>query len=186
MAKLLYSVTMSLDGFIAGPGGDMSWLTRFLGPNPTAEALVPRIGAMLVGKRTFGGDDPNRGTDKEGAMSGAWHGPVFVLTHNPPPQPVPDVTFLSDLHEAVTAARKAAGDRYVNVLGADVARQALAAELLDEILVFVAPVLLGDGTRLYDLPGGAEVTLERLSSAESPLANALWFSVVSARARGDR
>ncbi|MEV4279361.1 dihydrofolate reductase family protein [Actinoplanes xinjiangensis] len=186
MAKLLYSVTMSLDGFIAGPGGDMSWLTRFLGPNPTAEALVPRIGAMLVGNRTFGGDDPNRGTDKEGAMSGAWHGPVFVLTHNPPPQPVPDVTFLSDLHEAVTAARKAAGDRYVNVLGADVARQALTAGLLDEILVFVAPVLLGDGTRLYDLPGGAEVTLERLSSAESPLANALWFSVVSDHGRADR
>jgi dihydrofolate reductase len=177
MAKLLYSVTMSLDGFIAGPDGDMSWLTPFLGPNPTAEALVPEIGAMLVGNRTFGGDDPNKGTDKEGAMSGAWTGPVFVLTHNPPAQPVPDVTFGSDLHEAVAAAREAAGDRYVNVLGAEVARQALAAGLLDEILVFVAPVLLGDGTRLYDLPGGAQVTLTRLRSAESPLANALWFSV---------
>jgi dihydrofolate reductase len=177
MAKTLYSVTMSLDGFIAGPGGDMSWLTPFLGPNPLAEALVPEIGAMLVGNRTFGGDDPNKGTDKEGAMSGEWHGPVFVLTHNPPAQPVPDVTFVSGLHEGVAAAREAAGDRYVNVLGADVARQTLAAGLLDEILVFVAPVLLGDGTRLHHMPGGAEVTLERLRSAESPLANALWFSV---------
>jgi dihydrofolate reductase len=175
MAKVLYSVTMSLDGFIAGPGGDMSWLTRFLGPNPTAEELVPRIGAVLVGRRTFGGDDPHRGTEKEGAFEGAWQGPTFVLTHNPPAEGVPDVTFVSDLREGLSAAVEAAGDRYVNVLGAEVARQLMAAGLLDEILVFVAPVLLGDGTRLYG--GDTEVTLERLSSSESPMANALWYAV---------
>ena len=49
MAKLLYSATMSLDGFIAGPGGDMSWLTEYLGPNPLLDELITRIGAVLAG-----------------------------------------------------------------------------------------------------------------------------------------
>jgi dihydrofolate reductase len=176
-ARLLYSVTASLDGFIAGPGGDMSWLTAHLGPNRTAEDLVPQIGALLVGATTYGGDDPNRGTDKEGALEGAWHGPQFVLTHRPPAEPVPDVTFLDDLGAAVAAARAAAGDRYVNVLGADVARQCLAAGLLDEVLVFVAPVLLGDGTRLFAHPGGTDVRLERLRVVEEPGATVLWYRV---------
>ncbi|MFC7530565.1 dihydrofolate reductase family protein [Actinoplanes sp. GCM10030250] len=177
-SRVLYSVTMSLDGFIAGPGGDMSWLAPRLGPNPAAEDLVDQVGAFLVGRRTFGGDDPNAGTDREGAMEGAWHGPQFVLTHRPPAEPVPGVTFVTDLHEAVAAAREAAGGRYVNVLGAEVARQLVAAGLLDEILVFVAPVLLGDGTRLFEHPGGTDVALERLSSSESPLANGLWYRVL--------
>jgi dihydrofolate reductase len=178
MATLLYSVTMSLDGFIAGPGGDMSWLTRHLGPNPEADELVGRIGALLVGKRTFGGDDPNRGTDKEGAFGGAWSGPQFVLTHHPPAEPVPDVTFVDDLARAVAGAKQAAGDGVVNVLGADVARQCLEAGVLDEILVIVAPVLLGDGVRLFDHPGGHEVALEQVRVTPLPHATNLWFRVV--------
>jgi riboflavin biosynthesis pyrimidine reductase len=58
VATMLYSATMSLDGFIAGPGGDMSWLTAHLGPHPMVDDLIDRIGARLVGGRTFGGDDP--------------------------------------------------------------------------------------------------------------------------------
>jgi riboflavin biosynthesis pyrimidine reductase len=58
MGKVLYSVTMSLDGFIAGPGGDMSWLTEHLGPNPMVDEVIGKIGALLVGNRTFRGDDP--------------------------------------------------------------------------------------------------------------------------------
>jgi dihydrofolate reductase len=173
----LYSVTMSLDGCIAGPGGDMTWLASRLGPNPAAEALVDQIGALLMGRRTFDGSDPNEGTDKEGALSGAWHGPQFVLTHRPPAEPAPGYTFVTDPHEAVAEAQEAAGDRYVNVLGAEVARSLLAAGLLDEILVFVAPVLIGDGTRLFDYPGGTDVALERISSNESPMANGIWFRV---------
>ncbi|MFF5173354.1 dihydrofolate reductase family protein [Micromonospora sp. NPDC000089] len=124
MATLLYAATASLDGFIAGPGGDMSWLTEHIGgENPTADRLLAGVGALLVGNTTFGGDDPNRGTDSEGAFGGRYHGPVFVLTHRPPAEPDPGVTFVSDLHDAVARARDAAGDRYVNVLGADVARQ---------------------------------------------------------------
>src|SRR3954452_13672636 len=98
MAKLIYSATASLDGFIAGPGGDMSWLTDHLGSeNPTAERLLENVGALLVGNTTFGGDDPNRGTDKEGAFGGRYNGPVVVLTHRPPAEQPAGVTFVDDL-----------------------------------------------------------------------------------------
>ena len=176
-ARTLYSCTMSLDGFMAGPDGDMQWLRPHLGPNPLAEALVGQVGALLVGRRTHEGDDPHRGTDSEGAFGGQWHGPVFVLSRRPPASPSPDVTFMSELEPAVAAARSAAGDRYVNVLGAETARGCLAAGLLDEILVLVAPVLLGDGTRLFDWTGGHQVELVRRHvSEESGVVN-LWYDV---------
>lgn len=176
--RLLYSATMSLDGFIAGPGGDMGWLGPHLDPSgPENDELLAVIGSLLVGRRTFDGDDPNRGTDAEGAFGGRWEGTSVVLTHRPPAGPPPaGVTFCGDLHEAVGLARAAAGDRYVNVLGAEVARQCLAAGLLDEVLVLVAPVLLGDGVRLFSWPGGTEVGLARVDpSRTGPLA--LWFRV---------
>ncbi|MEV4223175.1 dihydrofolate reductase family protein [Nonomuraea sp. NPDC049725] len=179
MAKMLYSATMSLDGFITGPGGDMSWLTPYLGPNSMADRLVGRVGAILAGRRSFGGDDPHRGDpEREGkAFGGGWDGPQFVLTHRPPPAPVPGVTFVGDLGTAVAEARRAAGDRYVNVIGADVARQCLAAGMLDEVLVFVAPVMLGDGVRLFDRPGGAAVALELVEQGRAPLATGLHYRV---------
>lgn len=179
MGKLLYSATMSLDGFIAGVGGDMSWLTAHLGPNPLVDDLVGEVGALLVGNRTFGGDDPYRGTENEGkAFGGAWEGPSFVLTHHAPDRAVPGVTFVGDLASGVAAAKAAAGDKYVTVLGADVARQCLDAGVLDEILVIIAPVLLGDGVRLFDHPGGADVRLARVSMSGVPHGTNLWFRVV--------
>ncbi|HTT95452.1 MAG TPA: dihydrofolate reductase family protein [Solirubrobacterales bacterium] len=180
MAKLLYSATMSLDGFIAGPGGDMSWLTRFLGGEDAAAAALPaRIGALLVGRRTWGGDDPNRGDEeKEGAFGGTWHGPQFVVTHHPPAESPADVEFVDDLGRAIAAARAAAGERYVNVLGAEVARGCLELGELDEVLMLVAPVLLGDGVHLFDHPGGTEVELERIAVEVEPVATHLWFRVL--------
>jgi dihydrofolate reductase len=179
MARMLYSVTMSLDGFIAGPGGDMSWLTEHLGPDPTVDEVIAEIGALLVGNRTFRGDDPHRGTAAEGKpFGGGWTGPQFVLTHHAPDTPVPGVTFVGDLDSGVAAAKAAAGDKYVNILGASTARQCLDAGVLDEILVFIAPVLLGDGVRLFDHPGGTNVKLERLSVTHSPRATNLWMRVV--------
>ena len=179
MTKLLYSATMSLDGFIAGPGGDMTWMAELpgTGPHEVADGLWKQIGALLTGARTYFGNDPNADTDHEGAFGGLWSGPEFVLTHNPPAKAAPDVTFVTDLHEAVAAAKKAAknaaGDRYVNVLGADVAAQCLAAGLLDEILVFVAPVLLGAGTPLFR---GSRVRLEEMSSTAGPVPT-VWLKV---------
>ena len=64
---------MSLDGFIAGADGDMSWLSEPLeGLDVDVDALMAKIGALLIGNTTYGGDDPNAGTDKEGAFGGRW------------------------------------------------------------------------------------------------------------------
>jgi dihydrofolate reductase len=173
MATLLYSATASLDGFIAGPGGDMSWLTEHLGgENPTADRLLTQVGAILAGAVTFGGDDPNRDTDREGAFGGRYQGPAVVLTHRPPAEAPPGVTFTGDLRSAVALAAEAAGEKYVNVLGADVARQCIEAELLDEVLLFFAPVLLGDGVRIFHHPGGTNVRLNR-----KPGETEHWYSV---------
>jgi dihydrofolate reductase len=180
MAKLLYSAAMSLDGFIAGPGGDMQWMGRFMGgePDRAAAALPGKVGALLVGRRTWGGDDPNRGDpEKEGAFGGTWHGPEFVVTHDPPAESPPDVTFETDLARAIAAARAAAGDKYVSVLGAEVARGCLELGELDEVLMIVEPIMLGDGVRVFDHPGGAEVVLERIGVEVEPSATHLWFRV---------
>jgi dihydrofolate reductase len=185
VAELLYAATMSLDGFIAGPDGDMSWLTPFIGPDAEAEALVDEIGALLVGRRTFGGDDPHAGVEgREGEpFGGGWSGLQVVLTRTPPATAPADVAFASDVREAValaTAAADARGRRWVNVLGAETARSCLDAGLLDEVLVFVAPVLLGDGTRLFSRPGGQPggVRLERVAvSAAAPLATMLRYRI---------
>jgi dihydrofolate reductase len=181
MTTFLFSAAMSLDGFIAGPGGDMSWLSDLLAEPeaPDSGDLTAEIGALLIGKRTFTGDDPNAGTDAEGAYGGTWDGPSIVLTHTPPPDdaaPEPGTTYATDLDSAIRLAREAAGDKAVSILGANVAAQCLAAGVLDEILVFVTPVLLGDGVRLFDHPGGTQVRLERIPERSSP--TALRYRVV--------
>ncbi|MBA9001640.1 dihydrofolate reductase family protein [Thermomonospora cellulosilytica] len=178
MGKVQYQCSMSLDGFIAGPGGDMSWLVPYLGPDPMVDQIMERTGALLAGRRTFGGDDPYKGTEHEGeAYGGGWEGPQFVLTHDPPDAPVPGVTFVTDLETAVAEARAAAGDKNVGVLGAQIAAQCLDAGLLDEIFVGVVPVMLGDGVRLFDHPGGTRVKLERISLSEAPNSTDLLFRV---------
>lgn len=181
MAKLLYSGTVSLDGFLAGPDGDMSWAAEHFGPNPMVDALIVDLGALLVGNRTFGGDDPYKGVEeREGKpFGGGWSGPQIVLTHNPPDRDLPDITFVTDLAAAVATARDAAGDGYVNVLGADVARQCLDAGELDEVMFLVAPVMLGDGVRILDRPGGAKVPLEPIRIEVLPHVTNMWLRVVS-------
>jgi dihydrofolate reductase len=176
VAKFLYSAAMLLDGFIAGPGGDMSWMADYLVPNPVVDELIPQTGAILAGNRTFGGDDPHKGRPGEGEVfGGGWKGPQFVLTHQPPADPVPGVTFVGDIDAAITESRAAAGDKYVNILGASVAAQCLGAGVLDEVLVCVTPVLLGDGIRLFDHPGGKTVRLEQISVTHTPAVTNLWY-----------
>lgn len=157
----------------------MSWLTGHLRPNPPVDELIGQVGALLVGRSTFDGDDPYRDTPQEGEpFGGGWSGPQFVLTHRPPDEGVDGVTFVTDLDTAITAASAAAGDAYVNVLGAATARQCLDAGALDEILVIVAPVLLGDGVRLFERPGGDNVQLERFRLDELAHVTNLWYRVV--------
>lgn len=178
MAKFLYSATMSLDGFIAGPGGDMSWMADHLCPNPVVDELISQTGAILAGNRTFGGDDPYKGREGEGeAFGGGWDGPQFVLTHRPPAEQIPGVIFVGDIDTAISESRSAAGDKYVNVLGASVAAQCLAAGALDEVLVCVTPVLLGEGIRLFEHPGGKTVRLKQISVSHTPQATNVWYRI---------
>jgi dihydrofolate reductase len=180
MAKFLYSVSMSLDGFIAGPGGDMSWLTEHLGPNPLIGELIGDVGALLVGANTYGGDDPNKDNEGAGkAFGGGWDGPQYVVTHHPPDHSEPNLFFVPDVPTGLRKAEDAANDKVVNILGADIARQVLETGRLDEVLAIVVPVLLGEGTPLFHRPGGPAVQLERIHHSATPQANNLWFKVLS-------
>jgi dihydrofolate reductase len=178
MGRVIYTAAMSLDGFIAGPGGDMSWLMPHMGPDPEIDEVQQGLGALLVGNRTYGGDDPNRGTDAEGAFDGTWDGPVVVVTHRPPTDPVPGVEFAGSIADGLAVARTAAGDKDVAVLGADIARQLVEAGALDEVLVTIVPVLLGGGTRLFDRSDGQPVQLERTRVVTVPHAVNMWFRVL--------
>ena len=102
---------------------------------------------------------------------------MFLLTHRPLDPPDPEVTILSgDIGESVATAVDAAGGKNLEILGADVASQCLQRGLVDEILVYVLPVLLGDGIR-FSSPGLARTDLEPLSSTRSGDATILRFSV---------
>jgi dihydrofolate reductase len=176
MGQVLWHVTMSLDGYIAGPRDDMTWLADYLGPNQTADEVLARVGALLLGDRTY----QVARTEEGRPYGGAWTGPQFVLSHHPPKDPPAGFTFLSgDVEEAVATAKAAAGDDYVVVLGADTARSCLNAGAIDEVLVHIAPVLLGDGVRLHEHPGGTNIKLERTSVTEAPRVTNLRFRVVS-------
>lgn len=102
---------------------------------------------------------------------------MFVLTHRPPGEPEHGVTFLScDLVEAVATARAAAGGKNLEILGADVAGQCLRRGLVDEVLVYVLPVLLGDGVR-FSTSGLGRIDLEPLSTTQSGPVTMLRFRV---------
>jgi dihydrofolate reductase len=102
---------------------------------------------------------------------------MFLLTHRPLEPPDPNVTILTgDIGEAVATALDAAGGKNLEILGADVAGQCLQEGLVDEILVYVLPVLLGDGT-LFSSPGLARTALEPISSTRSGDATILRFRV---------
>jgi dihydrofolate reductase len=175
VGSVLWHVTMSLDGFVTGPGDEMDWVFEHAGPNDAATEVLETTGALVVGRRTYEVEDRQRG----GFYGGAWHGPFFVLTHEPPAT-VPDWmtgTFVTDgIEVAVACAKAAAQERNVVVLGAEVARQCLERGLLDALVVHLVPVLLGDGVRLY--AGSGRVRLERTSSAESGQVTDLRFRVV--------
>ena len=179
MGKVLWHTMMSLDGFIAGANDDMSWVfTVEGGSGETADEVVRSTGALLVGRRTQDVEDRLQ----PGFYGGAFRGPFFVLRHDPPAEP-PVVKGVSGrfldvgIDEAVRIAKQAAGEDDVVVLGANVAQQCLEAGLLDEIIVHVAPVLVGDGVRLFERVGGRPVRLEPLSSVAEGEMTVLRYAV---------
>jgi len=173
--KVVVNRAMSLDGFIAGPGHAMDWIADFLAPDKMREQAAA-TGAMLVGRRTDEVGDRME-AEKPGSVDYPFSGPVFVLTHRPPEPPDTEVTYLAgDIGDAVATARGAAGGKNVEILGADVAGQCLRRGLVDEILVYVLPVLLGDGIR-FSPPGLPRIGLEPVSSTPSGAVTILRFRV---------
>jgi dihydrofolate reductase len=179
MSKTTWHVMMSLDGFIAGPEHAMEWaFEQDGGPNAIADAVRDATGAILAGRRWH--DVAMERYDGVGGIyGGAWTGAVLVLTHRPGDRPGEGVTFISgSVEDAVAAAKEAAGGRDVVIFGAAIAAQVLEAGLLDEIVVHVAPLLLGDGVRLYGAPGMERVDLERTELGVSGGLTSIRFSVV--------
>jgi dihydrofolate reductase len=179
--KVVVNRSMSLDGFIAGPGHNMDWggggrrLGELVAPEDMAE-IAAASGAMLIGRRTWEVGDEME-AQEPGSTDYPFAGRFFLLTHRPLDPPDPDVTILSgDIGDAVATALDAAGDKNLEILGADVAGQALGRGLVDEILVYVLPVLLGDGIR-FSPPGLARVDLEPIESTRSGDATILRFRV---------
>jgi len=177
-AKVLWHFTMSLDGFVAGPDHAMDWVTGFsVRPGLIAE-YVRTTGAVLAGRAGF--DSAIRGGRPYG---GAWQGPIFVLTHHPnDAQPAEGITILScPVDEAVGVALDAAGGKNVEVFSPTIGRQLLALGLIDEIDLHVAPILLGDGIRLYDNPGGDPVPLDVVGGTDPARAVNLRYQPRTAR-----
>ena len=212
MTTVFVDITMSLDGYVAGPnitheeplgeGGEAlhewaygleSWREshgREGGErghdHEVMAASIARTGATVMGRRMYSGgsgpwdEDPNAG--------GWWgdeppfHGPVFVATHHArEPREMKGgttFTFVTDgVAAAIEQARAAAGDRDVKIAGgANVAQQALAAGLVDELELHVAPILLGGGVPLF---GGTGPKLECTGAAHSPLVTHLHYRVVT-------
>jgi len=171
MTKVLAGITTSVDGYVAGPddragqglgvGGERLHYWVFGGPwtyetedqlgeatgedAAWLEEAVSKVGAVVGGRWTYeaanhwGGRNP-------------WGLPFFIVTHRPEEAPAGDAfTFVSGVAEAVDRARQAAGDKHVHVMGgADVIRQALESDLVDELTIIVAPVILGGGKRLFE------------------------------------
>jgi dihydrofolate reductase len=195
MGKVGTGFSTSLDGFIAGPNGDVGslfdWyfggdtdytmpsggMTLKVSPQSTEflRESDERTGALVVGRRHFD-------------HAGAWGGrhpmdvPVFVVTHTVPQEwayegsPFAFVT--EDVESAVGQARATAGDKDVGVGGADVAQQCIKAGLIDEIGVDLVPVLFGEGIRFFDRLGTGQIDLESTRVVEAPGVTHLRFRVV--------
>jgi len=199
MTNVIADISMSLDGYVTGPdagpeqglgvGGEPvhEWAMSEDSPIDTKilDAAVAATGAVVMGRRTFDivdgpygwGDDLGYGAGRKPADAP----PIFVVTHAAPEKVrlAGRFTFVTDgIDRAIAAAARAAGDRHVFIMGgASVIQQALAAGLVDELRLHLAPVLLGDGTRLFE-----DITdrprLDPIETIQAPRATHLSYRVV--------
>jgi len=198
MGKVIAGITTSVDGYTTGPddgpgkglgtGGERLHNWVFGGPwsydaepagSPTGEdqvwldSVLAGLGAVVGGRCTY------EAADHWGDVN-PWGVPFFIVTHRPDEQPAGGAfTFVNGVPEAIAKAREVAGDENVHVMGgADVIRQSLAAGLVDELTIIVAPVILGAGKRLFD--GFAQpLELHHLGVRQSPLATFIDYRVGS-------
>jgi dihydrofolate reductase len=203
MSKLRLNITMSVDGYVAGPNQSLDhplgegadtihdWATNTksfremhgdgggdTGINSDAvAAMLENVGATIMGRNMFGGGGGPWGKEPWNGWWGdtpPFHMPVFVLTHHER-EPLAlkggtTFTFVTNgIDAALTKARDAAGTKDILIGGgASVANQYLAAGLIEEIDLHIAPIVLGDGARLFaDLPEGV-LGLEQLHAIEGP------------------
>jgi dihydrofolate reductase len=157
MASVLVHTTMSLDGFIAGPNDEMDWVFEHAAEVPAAlvDEVIATTGAILGGRRGYEVGRRAERPETSKPFGGRWSGPIFILTHTlPDDETDPAYRFVSgDVREAVATALAAAQGRNLLVLGANIVGQCLREGLVDEILIHLLPVLLGDGIRLFGEPG---------------------------------
>ena len=165
-SRVTWGFTASLDGFLAGPDHDMSWLERCprMGESVIARLAAP-VGVILSGRRGYDAARAQADVRDEltaEAYGGAWSGIEIVLTHRPEELADDRAVTALDAHivEAVRRAKELAAGSDVQIISADIARQALEHDLVDELQMFTAPVMLGDGTRVLDVPGGRLVEWE--------------------------
>lgn len=197
MTKVAAGITISLDGYIAGPndgpgnglgdGGERLHYWVFGGPwsyeeEPSGEATgvdkqfldqgMARLGAVVGGRNTYEAAEAWGGRNPFGV-------PFFVVTHRPDEAPADaGFTFVNGLDEAIAQARAAAEGKLVFVMGgADVIRQALHAGIVEELSISIAPVVLGAGKRLFDDFDQA-MNLEHVGLLQSPFATHITYRVV--------
>ncbi len=196
MGKVLAGITVSVDGFITGPGdgpgcglgvgGERLHYWVFGGPwsydspgrgEPAGqdkawlEQTMAANGAVIAGRGTY--EAAGHWGDKN-----PWDIPFFVVTHRPEEQPPGgEFVFVGSLDEALDQADAAAGGKQVHVMGgADIIRQALAAGRVDELTIIIAPVTLGAGKALFD-GFGESLELEHLGVRQSPFATFIDYRV---------
>jgi dihydrofolate reductase len=185
MGKVLFGLSSSLDGFIAGKDDDVSevfawfanaWdrLHEIMGDS------LNETGAVIMGHRSFDQiDNPDGWTFPDGTAPD-W--PVIVL-QSQPREPVKKgrtqfYFVTSGIESAVAKAQELAVEKNVALHGASAVQQALQVGLLDELHLNIAPVLLGEGVRLFDHLGPEPIHLEHLRTLETPGAIHLSYRVV--------
>ena len=193
MGKVIYDISMSLDGFISGAnvrpeagwgglgdGGERLHDWGFNSADPRnreiAEAWASG-GAIIVGRTTYNVSIPNWGAD---GPTGAARVPTVVVSHSVP-QDIPNggvYSFVNGVEAALEKAKKLAGDKDVGIQGANVAQQFIKAGFVDEISIHLVPVLFGDGIRLFEYPGSEHISLETIEVIETKEAIHTRFRVV--------
>jgi len=193
MGKVIFDISMSLDGFITaanvrpeagwgglGDGGERLHDWGFKSADPRnreiAEAWASG-GAIIVGRTTYNVSIPNWGAD---GPTGSARVPTIVVSHSVP-KDIPDggvYIFVDSVEAAFEQAKKAAGNKDIGVQGANVAQQLITLGLIDEILIHLVPVLFGSGTRLFEHQGSEHIPLETVEVIETAEAIHLRFRVV--------
>jgi dihydrofolate reductase len=192
VGKVIFDISMSLDGFMTaagrsaqepmGDGGQRLVEWAFSDDERDRAVLtdgVGGLGAVIAGRTTYDTSVPWWGAD---GPSGPARRPVFVLSHSVPEE-VPEggvYTFVTDgIESALEQARAAGGGKYVTVMGgAQTGQQFIRAGLVDELSIHLAPILLGAGTRMFERLGDEHTVLEPLSAISTPKATHLRFRVV--------